>query len=86
MASEENKEMQCSPKCMYFPDMTCTHWEYDKEIPNVKRRVDGKVFKCEYDKHIITSWYATCPRQLDIMLREEENKKNELLEEENNND
>ena len=79
----EKKEMQCFPTCMYFPDMTCSHWEYDKEIPNVKRRVDGKVYRCGYDNHIITNWYTPCPRELDIQLRKEEEAKNNTNIEEN---
>lgn len=69
----DNKmEMQCSPKCMFFPDMTCINWEYDKENPNIKRRKDNKKFKCIYDGHIITSWYAPCPKKLEEFLKETE--------------
>lgn len=65
----DNKiEMQCSPKCIFFPDMICTDWEYDKDNPNIKRRKDKK-FKCIYDGHIITSWYAPCPKKLEDFLK-----------------
>lgn len=59
---ESNKnllEMQCSPKCNYFPDMTCDCFKYDEN--NVKRRNDGKKFICSYDGHEIKSWYEKCP-------------------------
>ena len=67
---DNNKEMKCSPKCMFFPDMSCQHWVFDDEIPYVKRRKDNKVFKCIYDGHIITSWYDACPKKLEESSKE----------------
>ena len=67
----DNKmEMQCSTKCRFFPDMSCSEWEYDKDIPYIKRRKDGKKFKCGYDGHVITSWYSPCPKKLEEFLKE----------------
>lgn len=54
-------EMVCKPTCAFFPDMSCGEgqWEYDKDIPYIKRRTQPKKFKCCYDGHCI-DWY-TCP-------------------------
>ena len=65
-------EMQCSPKCKFFPDMGCSEWEYDKEIAYVKRRKEKREFRCVYDGHVITNWYTPCPKKLDEFLRESE--------------
>lgn len=46
----------CSPKCLYFPDMTCNDWKYDEEIPYLKRRSDNKKFICGWDGHEIKNW------------------------------
>lgn len=54
---------------MFFPDMNCTEWEYDKDKPYIKRRNDDKKFRCIYDGHIITSWYAPCPKKLEESLK-----------------
>lgn len=56
-------QMQCTPSCPYFPNMECNEgeWEYDPELPNVKRRKNKKPFVCLYDNHIIKSWYSKCP-------------------------
>lgn len=51
--------MQCSPKCNYFPDMTCYSYKYDEN--GLKRRNDGKKFICAFDGHEIKSWYDKCP-------------------------
>lgn len=46
----------CSPRCLYFPDMTCNDWKYDEEIPYLKRRSDNKKFICGWDGHEIKNW------------------------------
>lgn len=74
--SEQNKLTQsnvsdselkgCTVNCPFFPDMTCNAWEYDKEIPYIKRRADKKEFICGYDGHIIKSWTdEICPKLKD---------------------
>lgn len=62
--------MQCSPKCLYFPNMDCSHWVYDEDNPEIKRRKDKKDFVCGYDGHIIANWYSPCPRKIDNTLKE----------------
>lgn len=57
--NSKKKEMQCNPKCTYFPNMECYHYEVDKN--GVKRRADGRKFICGYDGHEIKDWYAVCP-------------------------
>lgn len=66
-------KMQCSPSCPFFPDMTCNSWEYDAEMPNIKRRKEKKLLKCCYDGHIITSWYTPCPKVLEEALSSSNN-------------
>lgn len=68
----DTQEIQCQPNCLFFPDMTCSEWEYDEDNHNIKRRKDKKKFKCIYDGHIITSWYAPCPKKLEEFLRKDE--------------
>jgi hypothetical protein len=72
---ELSTEMQCSPNCIFFPDMTCYDWEYDKDNPEIKRRKDAKKFKCAYDGHIITNWYSPCPQKLEKLLKENNEEK-----------
>lgn len=62
--------MQCSPKCLYFPNMDCSYWVYDEDNPEIKRRKEKKDFVCGYDGHIITNWYSPCPRKIDHALKE----------------
>lgn len=66
--------MQCSPKCRYFPDVTCTKWKYDEENPYIKVRQEKKDYICGYDGHIITNWYSPCPRMIDKKVEEVLNK------------
>lgn len=54
--------MVCSPKCIYFPNMDCSEWEYDSNIHYIKRRAKEKQWICGYDGHIIKSWCAPCPK------------------------
>jgi len=53
---------KCNPNCTYFPDMTVKpgEWDWDEEIPYIKRRIDKKVFRCGYDGHDI-DWNIECP-------------------------
>lgn len=54
--------MNCSPKCPYFPDVYCTEWKYD-ETQNAKVRKEHRDYICGYDGHIIKSWYSSCPKK-----------------------
>lgn len=72
--SPQFTEMQCSPYCMYFPDMSCSDWKYDDNNSEIKRRADHKQFRCAYDGHIITNWYAPCPKKLENFLKENKEK------------
>lgn len=53
------KQIQCSPRCNYFPNMECYHYDIDES--GLKRRADKKKFICAFDGHEIKSWYDKCP-------------------------
>lgn len=68
----EEQEMQCHPSCLFFCDSSSSQWEQDPVLPYLKKRITPAVFKCTYDGHIITSWYAPCPKKLEDFLKEKE--------------